>query len=84
ILLSSFHSSNNQDIASALDVLKEVNLLDCFSPEGIDLSALATLIVKQNASRNYFLGSPTHSSNWDQLTNIIKKYLKSNNFKKTS
>lgn len=79
VLLSSFHSSNIQDIASTLDSLKETRLLDCFTPDGIDLTALAILVVKQSASssgRSYFLGSPTSTSNWNQLTNIIKKHLK--------
>jgi hypothetical protein len=82
ILLSSFHSSNLQDIATALDSLEETLLLDCFTPDGIDLTALAILVAKQSASpsgRRYFLGSPTYSSNWNQLTSIINKQLKKNN-----
>lgn len=79
VLLSSFHSTNIQDIASALDSLNETRLLDCFTPDGIDLTALAILVVKQNVSsfgRTYFLGSPTNSSNWSQLARIIKKHIK--------
>lgn len=79
VLLSSFHSSNMQDIISALNSFEESRLLDCFATEGIDLTALAILSVKQSASssgRSYFLGSPTNSGNWNQLTAIIKKHLK--------
>lgn len=79
ILLSSFHSSNTREIALALDTLEETNLLDCFTPDGMDLTALAILVVKQrqnNLGRNYFLGSPTTSVNWSQLTNLIQKHLK--------
>lgn len=79
VLLSSFNSSNIQDIVSALDTLDETQLLDCFTPDGIDLTALAILAVKQSASssvRSYFLGSPTNSANWNQLTTLIKKHLK--------
>ena len=79
VLLSSFHSTNILDIASALDFLEETSLLDCFTPDGIDLTALAILTLKQSdssACRTYFLGSPTYSSNWNKLTNIINKYLK--------
>lgn len=79
VLLSSFNSSNIQDIVSALDSLDETQLLDCFTSDGIDLTALAILAVKQSASssgRSYFLGSPTNSANWNQLTTLIKKHLK--------
>ncbi|MPQ77442.1 hypothetical protein [Hydrogenovibrio sp. JE_KL2] len=79
VLLSSFNTSNIQDIVSALDTLDETQLLDCFTPDGIDLTALAILAVKQSASssgRSYFLGSPTNSANWSQLTTLIKKHLK--------
>lgn len=79
VLLSSFNTSNIQDIVSALDTLDETQLLDCFTPDSIDLTALAILAVKQSASsfgRSYFLGSPTSSANWNQLTTPIKKHLK--------
>lgn len=79
VLLSSYNSSNIQDIVSALDMLNETQLLDCFTSDGIDLTALAILAVKQSASsssRSYFLGSPTNSANWNQLTTLIKKHLK--------
>lgn len=79
VLLSSYNSSNIQDIVSALDTLDETQLLDCFTSDGIDLTALAILAVKQSASsssRSYFLGSPTNSANWNQLTTLIKKHLK--------
>lgn len=81
MLLSSFHSSNIKDIALALDSLGETRLLDCFTPDDIDLTALAILVVKQNtvsAGRSYFLGSPTISANWSQFTKIIKKKLTDN------
>tara|TARA_B100000929_G_scaffold288741_1_gene277866 strand:- start:1011 stop:2414 length:1404 start_codon:yes stop_codon:yes gene_type:complete len=79
VLLNSFSASNIQDIISALDSLEETQLLDCFTPDGIDLTALAISVVKKNKSssgRSYFLGSPTYSDNWNQLTTIVKKYLK--------
>lgn len=79
VLLSSFNTSNIQDIVSALDSLDETQLLDCFTSDGIDLTALAILSVKQSASpsaRSYFLGSPTNSPIWSQLTTLIKKHLK--------
>lgn len=79
VLLSSYNSSNIQDIVSALDTLDETQLLDCFTSDGIDLTALAILSVKQSASsssRSYFLGSPTNRANWNQLTTLIKKHLK--------
>jgi hypothetical protein len=79
MLLSSFHSSNLHDIVSALDLLGETQLLDCFTPDGIDLTALAILAVKQSSAssgRSYFLGSPTNSANWNQLMSIINKHLK--------
>ena len=50
VLLSSFHSSNLHDIVSALDLLGETQLLDCFTPDGIDLTALAILAVKQSSA----------------------------------
>lgn len=79
VLLSSYNSSNIQDIVSALVTLNEPQLLDCFTSDGIDLTALAILAVKQSASsscRSYFLGTPTNSANWNQLTTLIKKHLK--------
>lgn len=79
VLLSSFNTSNIQDIVSALDALDETQLLDCFTSDGIDLTALAILVVKQSTSssgRSYFLGSPINNVNWDQLTTLIKKQLK--------
>jgi hypothetical protein len=79
VLLNSFNASNIQDIVSALDSLEETQLLDCFTSDGIDLTALAISAVKKSESssgRSYFLGSPTYSANWNQLTTIIKKYLK--------
>ncbi|HEK2945259.1 TPA: hypothetical protein SMU38_003253 [Proteus mirabilis] len=79
VLLSSYNSSNIQDIVSALVTLNEPQLLDCFTSDGIDLTALAILTVKQSASsscRSYFLGTPTNSANWNQLTTLIKKHLK--------
>lgn len=79
ILLSSCHSSNVQDTASALESLEDTNLIDCFTTDGVDFTALAILSIKRTVSaagRNYFLGSPTQSSNWTQFTNIIKKHLK--------
>ena len=79
VLLNSFNASNIQDIVSALDSLEETQLLDCFTPDGIDLTALAILAVKKSVSssgRSYFLGSPTYSANWNQLTTIVKKHLK--------
>lgn len=79
VLLSSYNSSNIQDIVSALVTLNEPQLLDCFTSDGIDLTALAILAVKQSASsscRSYFLGAPTNSANWNQLTTLIKKHLK--------
>lgn len=81
VLWNSFHSTNIHDVASALDSLEEKLLLDCFTSDGIDLTALAILIAKQTGSssnRFYFLGSPTITSNWNQFTNIIKKHLKEN------
>lgn len=79
VLLSSYNSSNIQDIVSALVTLNQPQLLDCFTSDGIDLTALAILAVKQRASSSclsYFLGAPTNSANWNQLTNLIKKHLK--------
>lgn len=79
ILLSSFDSTNVLEIARSLDLLQENQLLDCFTSDGLDLTAIAVLIATQSgssASRRYFLGSTTIESNWNQITNIIKKSLK--------
>lgn len=79
VLLNSFSASNVQDIISALDSLEENELLGCFTPDGVDLTALAVLAIKRidpSSGRSYFLGSPTYSANWNKLTTILNKFLK--------
>ena len=85
ILLTSYRSNNVNEIVSALDQLQDNILIECFSSEGVDLTALAIQIVKQNTTqsvREYFVGSITHHNNWKRYSSLINKFL--NNSKKSS
>lgn len=79
VLLGSFYASNIKDIVTALDSLNETTLIDCFKPDGLDLTALAIKVMKQSnvdSERDYFLGAPTNPSNWSRFMGTVEKQLK--------